>query len=181
MLESQDDEAHTNAQFVGSFLGSLVKETERATVVLAAAHIDAALEALLKTVLIPPNRNTDPLFDTDRALGTVSAKIELASRLGLIGHSFEHSLQMLRRIRNDFAHKLESETLASPSQVGRLNEMIAWAESSELYQAVIIILEDDSRTVEQAKFIACSMCMVNLLRAGARQFRRPVWGLLLDL
>lgn len=124
---------------VFSFLGSLIRESERAAVVLAAARIDVDLERILKHVLHRHPGGTDSLFDSDRALGTFSAKIALAHRLGLIDEDFEHSLQMLRRIRNDFAHQLESESLSSTRQKPRLNELIKWVEHTDVYHSQLML------------------------------------------
>jgi len=65
----------------------------------------------------------DNLFDPDRPLGTFSAKIALAYRLNLIDRHIEHSLQMVRKIRNDFAHSINKASLSESHHKSRVIEL----------------------------------------------------------
>jgi len=158
------------------FMGSLARESERAAVILAAARIDVDLEALLKHVLHPHPSGVDSLFDTDRGLGTFSSKIAVAYRLGLISPDFEHALQMLRKIRNDFAHDLQDQTLGNSRQKSRLNELVRWAHQSDIYQSNLVILLERTKTAEHAQFVACTICMAVLLKCGIYRFSRIDFG-----
>jgi len=109
---------------VKTFLTSLVAESERSVVVLGGARLDTALEKALKRVLRPHPGGNDNLFDPDRPLGTFAAKIALSYRLGLIDEGFEHALQMVRRIRNGFAHSIESDSLLRPQNKSRVDEIL---------------------------------------------------------
>ena len=95
---------------VRTMIEGLMKEGERAAVVVGAARLELALEHLLKKVMQENPGGSDDLFDSDRNLGTFSAKIATAFRLGLIDLDIEHCLQLIRRIRNDFAHSIGTET-----------------------------------------------------------------------
>jgi hypothetical protein len=87
-----------------AFIAILAYEGERSLVIGGAARIDVGLERLLKAVMSRgPRGKDDNLFDPDRPLGTFSAKIKLAYRLGLLDDDVEHALQLIRKIRNDFA------------------------------------------------------------------------------
>ena len=66
---------------------------------------------------------SDNLFDPDRPLGTFSAKIALAYRLNLIDRDFEHALQMVRKIRNDFAHSVSKASLSESRHKSRVEEL----------------------------------------------------------
>ena len=55
---------------------------------------------------------------------TFSAKIALAYRLDLVDKPVEHALQMIRRVRNDFAHSFEDASLTEQ----RIRERSAGAE-----------------------------------------------------
>lgn len=112
-----------NAAEVATFRRSLATESERAAVVLGAAKLDSLLELLLKRCLLPCSGGKDDLLDTERPLGTFSARISVAYRLGLIDKDFEYSLQVIRKIRNSFAHSIENETLAKASHHDRLFEV----------------------------------------------------------
>lgn len=112
-----------SARETAAFIRSLKGESERAAVVLGVAKLDTLLELLLKRSLTPCAGGRDDLFDTDRPLGTFSAKIAISYRLGLIDKDFEYALQALRRIRNSFAHSIENETLSKASHHDRIFEV----------------------------------------------------------
>ncbi|HQV68410.1 MAG TPA: hypothetical protein PLW39_10910 [Thermoflexales bacterium] len=97
------------------FIGSQTREGERAAVIIGAARIDAAIENLLKSVLVnnPTGKKEDNLFGPDRPLGTFSAKISLGYRMGLFDRDVEQALNCIRKIRNLFAHGYENITLDS--------------------------------------------------------------------
>lgn len=79
-------------------------ESERGMTVLVAAELDRALELLLKAYMAPGSAR-DALFSGGSApLGTFSAKINIARTLHLIREEEYVLLQLIRRIRNEFAH-----------------------------------------------------------------------------
>lgn len=124
----------------GEFFTGLLLEGDRAAAVLGAARIDVALEKLLKAVMSHHPGGSDNLFDSDRPLGTFFAKIALPHRLGLIDDDFEHALQMLRKIRNDFAHSVVKTSFSESSHRNRIIELARVAkklksDSGESFQA----------------------------------------------
>ena len=151
---------------------SLRDESERAVVILAAARLDVDLEKLLKHILKRHPGGTDPLFEGDRMLGTFSAKIAMAHRLGAIDDDFEHAIQMLRKIRNDFAHQLESETLSSSRQKSRLQELVRWASKSDIYQSGLKAFDTEEMSVEHLQLVLCVATMVVMLHAGLSTLSR---------
>jgi hypothetical protein len=125
LTESEIEELQERLiQETTNFVVSLAKEGERAAVVLGAARLDVSLERLLKKLMRPHPRGSDNLFDPDRPVGSFSAKIALAYRLGVIDRNFEHALQMIRKIRNAFAHSINVASLGDPPHNGQLNELI---------------------------------------------------------
>lgn len=108
---------------IGDFIWDFVQESDRALVVLGGARIDVALERLLKAVMSHHGGGSDNLFDPDRPLGTFSAKIATAYRLNLIDDKLEHVLQMIRKIRNDFAHSIDKMTLSDSQHKSRIIEI----------------------------------------------------------
>jgi DNA-binding MltR family transcriptional regulator len=84
------------------------KESDRAAVILTASIADELLHGLVAARLVPVSSSNDDLFDGANApLGTFSARIEIAYRLGLISGKFARDLHLIRRIRNDFAHNIQ--------------------------------------------------------------------------
>jgi hypothetical protein len=160
---------------------SLLDESERASVILAASRLDVDLERLLKHVLHHHPGGTDPLFESDRMLGTFSAKIALAYRLGLISAEFEHSLQMVRKIRNDFAHQLDSESLVSTRQKARLAEMVRTMERSPVFKSGIEAFKDGEKSPEHLQFVLCIVCMAVVLHHGPSIMSKVHFGRSLTL
>jgi hypothetical protein len=129
MLEAMEglgglsDKEKELANEVARFILKVAGESDRAAVIIGAARLDVGLEGLLKKVMSHHPGSQDSLFDQDRALGSFAPRIALAYRLGLISDEFEHALQMIRKIRNDFAHSIEDARLSDPSHKSRLAEL----------------------------------------------------------
>jgi hypothetical protein len=65
------------------------------------------------------------LFDGANApLGTFSAKINLALRMGLITSTFFTGLEIIRKVRNDFAHNISEAQFESPSVKDRIAALV---------------------------------------------------------
>ena len=128
MKNASIEDAKRLAEFTDelvTFIGVLAAEGERSLVIGGAARIEVAVEKLLKAVMPRHARGKDDdLFAPDRPLGTFSAKIKLADRLGLLGGDVEHALQMIRKIRNDFAHATTDIRLLQPPHADRVREIV---------------------------------------------------------
>lgn len=102
-----DEQASHRAYWNSFFQAEVGKESPRASVILAAAMLEQALEALLRAHLVPMASQSDPLFDGPYApLGSFSAKIDVAFRIGVVPSRFTRDLHLVRKIRNDFAHNV---------------------------------------------------------------------------
>jgi hypothetical protein len=112
-----------NIDELGTFIEGLASESDRSAVIVGAARLDVGLERLLKKAMSHQPGGQDNLFDIDRPLGTFGAKILLAYRLGLIDRDTESILQMIRRMRNDFAHSLETASLSDGPARSRTAEI----------------------------------------------------------
>ncbi|WP_146127430.1 hypothetical protein [Burkholderia cenocepacia] len=157
---------------------SLYEESERACVILGAAKIDSDLEVLLRQVLHPCAGGQDNLFESDRALGTFSAKISLAHRMGLISPEFERALQILRRVRNSFAHQVEDASLSVGGHKDRIAEIYKWASDDSTYDLLVerLLPAGTKKSREQARFVICILHMVLVLKVGANRFGRLKLG-----
>jgi hypothetical protein len=90
--------------------------SDRSCVIVAAAIIDHLLTEALRSFLVPSPTAQDPLFDGANApLGTFSARIDMAHRLGLLGVQAARDMHLIRRMRNDQAHSVEGRTFADPA------------------------------------------------------------------
>lgn len=87
-------------------------ESDRAAVILGAAWLDEGLKDLLGAfLLVGAKQETEELFGNNGPLGSFSARIVMSHRLGLISKDVKTSLDVVRRIRNKFAHEVETPRL----------------------------------------------------------------------
>ncbi len=82
-------------------------ESDRAAAILAAAAIDQRLTRLLYKLFGPEASQSTSLFRPDDPLGSLSAKIEVAFRTGIIGTDLHREFHLIRKLRNKFAHSEE--------------------------------------------------------------------------
>ncbi|MBU1182375.1 MAG: hypothetical protein ABIJ52_13055 [Pseudomonadota bacterium] len=112
------------------FLEMLSHESERGSVIIAAAIMDEGLEQLLKAKLIPSSEKNDELFNGAYApLENFSAKIDLAYRMKLITLKRRSSLHLIRKLRNDFAHSHIYIHFESHKMHSRVHELFKLNES----------------------------------------------------
>lgn len=122
--EKSSISSSTRAEFK-AIMAELNKESDRAAVILAVAKIDLLLYEILQSVLVPSTGSHDELLDGDSALGTLSSRINIVHRLGLIDAHFARALHIARRIRNNFAHELSSSDLSLGTHRDRVRELCA--------------------------------------------------------
>lgn len=108
-----------------AFLEDFHKESDRAVAIVGAAKCDLLLFQLLQRALLPCTGNRDELLEGDSPLGSFSARIQLAHRLGLIDDQYARALHILRRLRNGFAHEPASSALTAASHRDRVRELVA--------------------------------------------------------
>jgi DNA-binding MltR family transcriptional regulator len=96
------------------FLREFENETDRGAALVGAAVIDHRLIDTLRAFMVS-NKAAGRLLDGGKApLGTFSARIDATYALGLINTHEEHELHLIRKIRNEFAHRKHGTTFADP-------------------------------------------------------------------
>ena len=115
-------------------------EGDRAAVILAAAKLDLQLVQLLQRRLVACASSNDELLDGDSPLGTFSSRINLTYRLGLIDAEFARALHLVRRIRNAFAHEIDSRTLTLGSHRDRVRELSAPVKREPEFDQLALVL-----------------------------------------
>ena len=87
--------------------------SERSCVIVAAAYIDELLGYIFKLFLASPSSEKEDkeLFSGYGPLSNFSSKIVLSYRLGLISNYEYKTLQIIRKIRNLFAHDISKDSL----------------------------------------------------------------------
>lgn len=81
-------------------------ESPRGAVLTAAAILDSLLEELLRAFLAPGTGGKKLLDGFNAPFGTFSSKIAAAHALGLINTVEFQDLELIRKIRNEFAHEI---------------------------------------------------------------------------
>ena len=117
-----------------SFIRDFAKESDRAAIVLGAAKLDTLLRQLLQRSLRPCTSSTDDLLDSERPLGTFSARIDVCYRLGLIDSELTRALHLIRRIRNEVAHEVSSVSLMSGPHSDRIRELVSPMKNLEIFE-----------------------------------------------
>lgn len=92
------------------FRTSLLSESDRGSVLMAAAFIEDKITQLLETYMVQNKKIQEKIFDGNGALATFSSKIDISFLLGLIPKNIYNDLGILRRLRNDFAHNAKPIT-----------------------------------------------------------------------
>jgi hypothetical protein len=110
---------------LASFFREYVHESDRACVILCAAKMDYLLVQILTRFLLPSTSKDDELLDSEKALGSFSSHILACYRLGLIDADLMRALNLLRRLRNSFAHETSSGSLDAAPHRDRIREMLA--------------------------------------------------------
>jgi hypothetical protein len=133
---------------------------DRAACLVAAAKIDNLVREILVKALRPnPNRD-DELFDGDRPLSTLSAKIALAFRLGLIDAAFARTLHLIRKLRNDFAHEVVAGNLDSGANRHRVQELVSPLAGDPLFEDLKKATDENEKTASTAAFIAAVVYLI---------------------
>ncbi|WKA26379.1 transcriptional regulator [Bradyrhizobium roseum] len=100
-------ETHPHLKDFEEFLGDFNKETERGAALAAAAYIDGLLESTLIAFLIPNDSGLNLITGFNAPLGTLSARNAACHAMGLISELEFKECDLIRRVRNEFAHKVK--------------------------------------------------------------------------
>ena len=120
------------------FVNQFKVESDRAAVILVTAKIDYSLFQLISCFLVPNPTKKDELLDPDEngPLSSLSARISLCYRLGIIDAEFARALHLVRKIRNEFAHEVSDARLDTPPHRERGRELIKVVSGTEMFTDV---------------------------------------------
>lgn len=79
------------------------KESDRSAAILASSFLEEVLGETIRSFLVE-DKSVDDLFKGYSPLSTLSSKIDFAYALGLITKEMKQDLDIVRKIRNHFAH-----------------------------------------------------------------------------
>lgn len=155
-LESEERE-------LSEFFAELAKESDLGAALVAASLLDEQLHDILRAFLATVSVSDDLLAGFNAPLGTFSARIAAAYSLGLIQENEYRELNLIRRIRNEFAHRWKDVSFET-EKIAHLCSELPWLGPAEFEEgastrsrfsfAVSILLVDlmwRARLVEQEK------------------------------
>ncbi len=96
--------------YFSGFLKEFQGETDRGAALVGAALLDQQLLDLLKSHLLNKKESAELLEGGTAPLGTFSSRIKACYCLGLITDLEHKELQLIRKIRNEFAHQTHGLT-----------------------------------------------------------------------
>lgn len=129
---------------LSAFVREFKAETDRGAALVGGALIDNRLEQLLRAHFLE-NTTSDKLLSSAAPLGAFSSRIDVSYALGLITEVEYRECVLIRRIRNDFAHRLHGLTFSSPEITDRCKELKAmpyqrWGNPRQRYMNSVITL-----------------------------------------
>lgn len=109
---------------------NILKESDRGCAIVAAELLSEELEQLLRAYCrsdpADVKQTIDPLFSGYGPLATFSARINLAYSLGILPRPTRDRLDIIRRLRNDFAHEWGPLDFNDPKCAARLAMLGIW-------------------------------------------------------
>jgi hypothetical protein len=123
-MSLRDDIEVTLDQFTALF-NEMQNTSDRVAAVSCAAWVDDTLSAALATQFVKMGKTwVDRIFDGPTApLGTLSAKIVIGYALGLFGPLTRADLEIIRAVRNDFAHTAGPILFTDPEIANKCNRL----------------------------------------------------------
>lgn len=104
LAEYLDDKLHGQSQF------------DRATAITATAYVEDALERALLARLVPlSNPERESLFKYEKPFGNFGARIRVGHAINLFGPITRDELNLIRKMRNVFAHGRRFLTFTQPT------------------------------------------------------------------
>jgi DNA-binding MltR family transcriptional regulator len=105
-----------------AFTGALSDESDRACALMACAFLDESFRNWFESIFVEA-KEVEQLFDSNGPLCTFSSRIKVAFALGLLCEQHVRDLNLMRRIRNEFAHNASPLTFDEPSIANKCREL----------------------------------------------------------
>ena len=157
--------------YVNKVLDEMQNESDRSAAILLGAELDDTLGQILEKHLLPPRAKKDA-----GAIGkTFHARIELASRLGLIHPRFHRELHLIKDVRNEFAHKKLGITF-DETKVQAITSKLELPRICDLYIHAIATAQPEAASLlnhnSRDRFILSGAILLNLLNSILEQVKQ---------
>jgi DNA-binding MltR family transcriptional regulator len=139
------------------------KETDRGAAIFATSLFDEALKNLLLSFFAPSTGSYDELFDGPNApLSTLNAKITLSYRLGLLSNRFVRDLNLIRKIRNEFAHNIQGCDFNHTSIFSRVQELDKSSQTVSKINIMEGVKQDEKKDSRNIFLQTCSWMLSSI-------------------
>jgi hypothetical protein len=106
-----------------AFMHEYRNEGDRAAAILSVVPVDKFLEALIREYFVPDDGVVDDLLKDGQPLGSFSTRLKTAFVLGFVAKTEFRDLNIIRKIRNEFAHDPPGLSFASRSVADRCHAL----------------------------------------------------------
>lgn len=106
-IQRRRDERIAKGRDWRALLEEYAKESDRAQAILITNALDLWLSELLRAYFVDNEEVVDELLENERPLATFAARIKCAYCIGLLTESEYSDLNLIRKVRNRFAHDLQ--------------------------------------------------------------------------
>jgi hypothetical protein len=142
----------------GAAMSEMLGNSDRATCIVFSAMIERGLEDLIVSHLgIYDNELRNLLFERDGALSTFYGNIRFGRALGFYDKPFQDTLDIIRRIRNAFAHSAAPISFVSEEIKRELSRL-----PNVEYGAATVDINFGRVSEERRQFLSC--CLVVKLK-----------------
>lgn len=97
----------TQAQ-INSTFDEIFKQSDRAAGIVSGSILEEILQRMITAFLMSHPNISKTMFDGVSPLSTFAAKIDLSYHLGLINETEYKDLNLIKKIRNEFAHSIKA-------------------------------------------------------------------------
>ena len=153
-------------------LPKIIGDTERSPVLVGVTRLENELEKYITSFLIESPTGKEDLFETG-PLSTLSAKISIARRLGLINNELQNAIDNMRKIRNTVNKSAAKELYENENIFSVVNLMYDKYHKDRNYEEIekVIATSEQFVSVKQknetkAKFITILSYLVYTLQTG---------------
>jgi DNA-binding MltR family transcriptional regulator len=129
-MEIPDSNSPERIKELNAFLVEFQQESDRGAALLGAAMIDDCLRKIIVDFLIDKKKVVEDLVDGGYApLSTFSARAKIVYCLGLISQCEYFNIDIIRAVRNKFAHQLHGLTF-NDSEIVKLCRKLKYEKSA---------------------------------------------------
>ena len=143
----------------------LAERSARSLIIVGASKVDDLLLEVLRTFLLPAKktgRSNDELLEGDRPLATLSSRIKMCRRLGLIDETLYRALEQLRSLRNLCAHEISFDHAAAPARdhLAELGRLVGSRSSYNLTRKRYFDSSNLLQSIEQCQCLLLTVCIL---------------------